>query len=165
MKRILSAALAAALSLSLLMPMTAWAQDETAQQKPVVLGVTAPAGVNERREMDLNPNWLFIDHDDPAAKEIGYDESSAQTVSLPHMQTELDLFENETSQWEKVTWYRRHFTLPESWDGDRVSVYFDGGGQINKIYVNGVFVGSAVLRLHDDPAAMTKMIQDFKREC
>ena len=43
MKRILSAALAAALSLSLLMPMTAWAQDETAQQKPVVLGVTAPA--------------------------------------------------------------------------------------------------------------------------
>ena len=143
MKRILSAALAAALSLSLLMPMTAWAQDETAQQKPVVLGVTAPAGVNERREMDLNPNWLFIDHDDPAAKEISYDESSAQTVSLPHMQTELDLFENETSQWEKVTWYRRHFTLPESWDGDRVSVYFDGGGQINKIYVNGVFVGSA----------------------
>lgn len=30
---------------------------------------------------------------------------------------------------------------------------------------DGVFVGSAVLRLHDDPAAMTKMIQDFKREC
>ncbi len=30
---------------------------------------------------------------------------------------------------------------------------------------DGVFVGSAVLKLHDDPAAMTKMIQAFKQEC
>lgn len=30
---------------------------------------------------------------------------------------------------------------------------------------DGIFVGSAVLKLHDDLPAMAKMIQDFKREC
>lgn len=106
--------------------------------------VVYPVKSNERIEYDLNPNWLFIDHNDLRAKEIDYDESNAKLISLPHFHASLDLFDVNKSQWEKVTWYRKHFTLPKSYKTSRVNIYFDGGGQINKIYVNGLFVGSAI---------------------
>ena len=98
---------------------------------------------NDRQELNFNTNWLFIDADDDAAKQSDYDEANAEKVSLPHSLGEYDIFNPDLTQWQKITWYRRHFTIPEEEKGNRVIIYFDGGGQINNLYVNGAFVGTA----------------------
>ena len=98
---------------------------------------------DERKIWNFNTNWLYIDKDDDKAKGIDYDESKAEEVSLPHSLGEYDIFNPDVSDWQKVTWYRRHFTVPESEKGNRVIISFDGGGQINQLYVNGAYVGTA----------------------
>lgn len=98
---------------------------------------------DDRRELNFNTNWLFVGSDDDAAKETDYDESQAEEVSLPHSLGEYDVFNPDPAEWQKITWYRRHFTIPAEEEGNRVIIYFDGGGQINNVYVNGAFVGTA----------------------
>lgn len=44
---------------------------------------------------------------------------------------------------KRIDWYRRHFTLPSEYEGKRVFVEFEGGGQKNMVYVNGGLVGQA----------------------
>ena len=115
--------------------------------------VTVPAQVqvqaqtslkeNDRQELNFNTNWLFIDAADETAKEVGFDESKAEQVSLPHSLEEYDIFFADPAQWQKVTWYRRHFSVPAKDANDRVLIHFDGGGQINDVYVNGAYVGTA----------------------
>lgn len=98
---------------------------------------------NDRQEFNFNTNWLFINEDDDDAKEIDYEEFQAEKVSLPHSLGEYDIFNPDPAEWQRVTWYRRHFTIPAKEEGNRVIISFDGGGQINNLYVNGAFVGTA----------------------
>lgn len=74
---------------------------------------------DDRQILNFNTNWLFVDEDDDNAKEINYDESEAEAVSLPHSLGEYDIFNPDPAQWQKVTWYRRHFTVSESEEGNR----------------------------------------------
>ena len=157
LKRTISLALAAVLALGCL-PLTALAQDEQgtgdeyqdalqrrmAQIAPAAEGGAGqPLRQNQRQVLDFNTDWLFIQGDDEAAKEPGYDESAAQEVSLPHAREAYDLYEPDIEGLQTVDWYRRHFTLPAQDEGDRVVVQFNGGGQVNRVYVNGALVGEA----------------------
>ena len=99
--------------------------------------------VNERQVLDFNTDWIYVEGDDLDAKNPQYDESGAQSVSLPHAREAYDLFEPNIGNVQSQNWYRRHFTLPEEDAKDRVFVEFNGGGQVNKVYVNGAFVGEA----------------------
>ena len=98
---------------------------------------------DDRQVLNFNTNWLFVDEDDDRAKESDYDETKAEKVSLPHSLGEYDIFQPDPSEWQKITWYRRHFSVSAEEEGNRVIVYFDGGGQINNVYVNGAYVGTA----------------------
>lgn len=98
---------------------------------------------NQRKKLDFNTDWLFIRGNDLSAKDPDYDESSAEQISLPHARDTYDLFEPDLDSIQTVDWYRRHFTLSEEDRGDRVFVEFNGGGQINRVYVNGSLVGEA----------------------
>lgn len=98
---------------------------------------------NERQVLDFNTDWLYIEEDDLNARNLQYDESKAKSVSLPHAREVYDLFEPNIEKVQSQNWYRRHFTLAEEDKGDRVFVEFNGGGQINRVYVNGAFVGEA----------------------
>ena len=153
MKRIVSGLLAFALAASCLAP-TAFAEEklyeEAFQQRVAQIALPQQNGApqqelkeNERQVLDFNTDWLFIPGDDSAAKEQDYDESGARAVSLPHAREAYDLYDPDIEGLQTVDWYRRHFTLPEEEKGDRVIVEFNGGGQINRVYVNGVLVGEA----------------------
>ncbi len=41
-----------------------------------------------------------------------------------------------------VAWYRKVFDVPAAWDGQRVSIEFDGAMREARVYVNGSFVGA-----------------------
>ena len=127
-------------------PLEQPAQPQTARPQPLEQPAqrqAAPLQPFERQEWNFNTNWLFLDTAEEAAKEIDYDESRAESVSLPHSLGEYDIFFPDVTEWQKVTWYRRHFTIPREYDGKKVMISFDGGGQINKVYVNGAYVGTA----------------------
>lgn len=98
---------------------------------------------NQRQVLDFNTDWLFIAGDDLNAKAQDYDESAAEAVSLPHAREAYDLYRPDIDALQTIDWYRRHFTLPQEDAGDRVFVEFNGGGQINRVYVNGALVGEA----------------------
>ena len=140
-KRLLCGALAAAVVFSCFPAGSAAAEESrTTDQSSSELLITRE---NERKTLDFNTDWLFIRGNDLSAKEPDYDESSAEHVSLPHARDTYDLFEPDLDSIQTIDWYRRHFTLPAADSNDRVFVEFNGGGQINRVYVNGALVGEA----------------------
>lgn len=109
---------------------------------------SAPVAAGTRKVLNFNDNWKFIFQDDADAKKPEYDEAAAgaKDVSLPHNRDNYDLFTVDAAalaKIETVNWYRRHFSLDKADKDKRVFVEFNGGGQINKVYVNGLFVGEA----------------------
>ena len=117
------------------------------QAEPLDVAVQKTAGSiesNERKELDFSTDWLYIEEDDLGAISPDYEEDGAEKVSLPHARDTYDLFAPDMEKVETVNWYRRHFTLSEEDKNDRVLVEFNGGGQVNRVYVNGAFVGQAV---------------------
>ena len=105
-----------------------------------------PVRENARKALNFNTGWKYIFSDISEAKNTGYDDSGAAGITLPHYREKYDQYTIDRDAFERmqtVNWYRRHFSLPESCAGGRVSVEFNGGGQINRIYVNGDYVGEA----------------------
>ncbi|SDR92913.1 protein of unknown function [Paenibacillaceae bacterium GAS479] len=96
---------------------------------------------NNRVEWNFNTDWLFFNSNMPNGQSPNLDESGAAQVNLPHSNSELELFDVTPSEWQTVNWYRRHFSLADTYAGRRVSIEFQGAGQINKVYVNGKLAG------------------------
>ncbi len=84
---------------------------------------------------------------DVPATTPSFDDSSWRAVTLPHdwaIEGPFDInLPGETGKlpYEGVGWYRKHFTLPSSDEGRRISIEFDGAMSYSLIWVNGHFVG------------------------
>lgn len=101
-----------------------------------------------RIELDFNKDWSFGFTDDDAAYIKGFDDSSWETVDLPHDFSMSQEFttdgatEAENGQLPGGTgWYRKWFNLYEYYTGDRIFLNFDGAYQHTYVYVNGQYVG------------------------
>ena len=90
-----------------------------------------------RTKTQLSDTWKFIASNAlTGAEAVGYDDSSWSSVSVPHT-------------WDTVTgvtrytnsWYRTHFTIPDTSAGNSVYIYFEGVFQIADVYLNGQFLG------------------------
>jgi len=105
-----------------------------------------PDAANTRQILNFNTDWKFIFEDNHAARMPGFDDSDAPTVNLPHTREYYDLLFIERdvqTRIETINWYRRNFTISEENINNRVFVHFIAGGQINRVYVNGFFVGES----------------------
>ncbi|MCM3747219.1 carbohydrate-binding protein [Paenibacillus pasadenensis] len=96
---------------------------------------------NNRVEWNFNTDWLFFNSNVPNGQAPDLDESGAAQVNLPHSNSDIELFDVTPPEWQTVNWYRRHFSIADTYAGRRVSVEFQGAGQINKVYVNGKLAG------------------------
>jgi beta-galactosidase len=74
----------------------------------------------------LNPAWLFGGPWVTGSDQPGYDDSGFEAVNLPHVVTPLSWSEWDSSTWEQVWIYRRHFDLPRALTGMRAFVDFQG---------------------------------------
>ncbi|HKD43762.1 MAG TPA: beta galactosidase jelly roll domain-containing protein, partial [Myxococcaceae bacterium] len=90
-----------------------------------------------RTKTQLSDTWKFIASNAlTGAEAVGYDDSSWSSVSVPHT-------------WDTVTgvtrytnsWYRTHFTIPDTSAGNSVYIYFEGVFQIADVYLNGQSLG------------------------
>jgi beta-galactosidase len=107
---------------------------------------TPPA--SPRVTLNFNPDWKFIKQDVPGAEAPGFDDSGWVTVSTPHTYNDVDSYTDIISHsggdrhtWTGITWYRKHFKLPDTAKDGKVFIEFEGLKQAGHFYVNGKDAG------------------------
>jgi beta-galactosidase len=111
---------------------------------------TLSATAAERQTVNFNPDWKFIKADPSGAFRPEFSDAGWTNVSAPHTFNDTDTFDDwvipthigETNQWAGRTWYRKSFSLPESFKGKRVYIEFEAVRQIAEVYLNGVALGT-----------------------
>lgn len=94
----------------------------------------------------FNQDWKFYKGDERGAEAIDFNDSSWRTLSLPH---DWSIEEDFTVQGEAESgfllggtgWYRKHFVIPEKYQGKEFTINFDGIYMNSEVYVNGKLLG------------------------
>jgi len=97
----------------------------------------------DREKTSFNTGWKFyrgsISGD--AAKDFSYNDSSWQTVNVPHTPVITAL----RVQWpgpgdEDYNWYRKHFSLDNSYQDKKIFIEFEGADQVSDVWINGTYL-------------------------
>ena len=100
-----------------------------------------------RNWIKFNDNWKFIKGNPENAQAINFDDSSWETVNVPHDWAIKGPFNPDepgnTGQlpWKGEGWYRKTFQVEASNQGKIVYFLFDGIMSQPKIYINGKLAG------------------------
>jgi len=100
------------------------------------LSLLSTAGASIREKYNFNPDWKLFIGDESNATKLEYDDSKWKPVNLPAAFNQLT---------DTVVWYRKNFSVPFEYKGQKVFIEFEGVGQAAEIWVNGQKVG-----LHKD---------------
>jgi beta-galactosidase len=101
-----------------------------------------------RATYNFNPGWKFAFGDTTGADQTAFDDSKWASVSLPHTWNETDSYRSYISHGGGdrgvkmgIGWYRKHFKIPVSADGQKVFLQFDGLRQAGHFFLNGQAIG------------------------
>lgn len=94
-----------------------------------------------RRIFPLNHNWLFSDKVPPNAHSLTLDDRKFAQVTIPHTNKVLPWHGFDDKDYEFVSLYRRHFTMPPALNGRRVFIDFGGVMTAAKVSINGHNLG------------------------
>src|ERR1017187_8356716 len=106
------------------------------------------AAVGEARvAQDFDTGWLFSKGDFASAMMPAFDDHGWQPVTLPHDWSSDGPFSRDFGSGNGyapggIGWYRKHFSVPEDFLNQCVSVEFDGVYDYSEVWVNGQFVGA-----------------------
>jgi beta-galactosidase len=99
--------------------------------------------LGQRSLHSLNDSWLFQKGDSLGADAPRFDDSTWESVTLPHTWNAHDGQDGPTTPYYRgIGWYRRHFTPAANLAGKRLYLQFDGASLISDVYVNGAHLGS-----------------------
>ncbi len=116
----------------------------------VVLFGSPPLGAAEqpRQHLSADFGWKFIKGDQPGADKSDFDDTTWRKLDVPHdwsiegPYTQSDPTGGSGGSLPTgIGWYRRQFTAPESWRGEKVFVEFDGIYMCSDVWVNGQHLG------------------------
>ena len=114
-----------------------------AQAPPVGSGRGGP---RVRDSFDFG--WKFFKGDAPGAQQPGFADANWKDVELPHdFSIEGPFSENAPARGQGgflptgAGWYRKHFSVPESYRDRKVGVEFDGVYQLSEVWINGEYLG------------------------
>ncbi len=112
---------------------------------------------NPRAEKIINSYWTFNyfpdENADKGYESPGYDDSRWPAVSIPHTWStyettgEVHPFLRSASEkdnpywWTGWGWYRKHFTVNPSHDGQKIFIEFEGVQKYCKVWFNGKYLG------------------------
>jgi beta-galactosidase len=94
-----------------------------------------------RRIYPINRNWLFQRSAPAAGTEAGFDDRTAERVTLPHTVALLPWHSFDPESFRCISHYRRRFRLPAPLRGRRVFVDFAGVMTAAAVRLNGRPVG------------------------
>jgi beta-galactosidase len=129
--------------------LTAWVTVPLTVMAIAVVATPAPAWAapyvpqnSNRAMLNFNTHWLFAgDVPGGNGQAVGLNESMFVPVSLPYFRIHPHKAFPRGDFEMPASWYRRHFTLPSSYSGRRITVEFQGVAKVADVYVNGTFVG------------------------
>ena len=98
------------------------------------------------RENNFDEGWKFYLGTSSTAQNVNFDDSSWKSITLPH---DFSISQTFTTSGEAESgflpggtgWYRKTFTLPESYAGKTLVLNFDGVYSDAYVYVNGTLLG------------------------
>jgi len=101
-------------------------------------------GVARRSSFDFG--WKFFKGDAPGAQQPNFADTSWRDVDLPHDWSIEGPFTKPTvvrgvALPMGIGWYRKHFNVPESYNGRKVSIQFDAVYQLSEVWINGQYLG------------------------
>ena len=107
--------------------------------------------VAQRVTLNFNPDWKFIRSDPAGAQEVVFNDSGWTNVAAPHTFNDTDTFDDgsisndqgEQNQWSGRAWYRKTFTVPQSFQGKKVFIEFEAVRQVGEMYINGKLLGTS----------------------
>jgi beta-galactosidase len=94
-----------------------------------------------RMILPMNRNWRYQPARVDGAELHGFDDSSFQSIVIPHTNIELPWHSFDDKDYEFVSTYRRRFKLPVGAAGKRVFVDFEGVMTASTVWINGVRLG------------------------
>jgi len=100
----------------------------------------APGG-SLRRVFPLNHRWLFSDKVPANGSSIAFNDSKFTQVTIPHTNKMLPWHGFDDKDYQFVSLYRRHFTIPAGLTGRRVFIDFGGVMTAAKVSINGHSLG------------------------
>ena len=120
----------------------------SAQSKAAKPG-TYPPPASPRATYNFNSGWRFVFGDTTGADQPNFDDSKWTAVSLPHTWNETDTYRTYISHGSGdvgqkmlgIGWYRKHFKLPASANGQKIFLHLEGLRQAGRFYLNGKPVG------------------------
>ncbi|MGG7213266.1 glycoside hydrolase family 2 TIM barrel-domain containing protein [Clostridium nigeriense] len=98
------------------------------------------------RSTVFNQDWRFYKGDQSGAEAVDFNDSSWRSLNLPH---DWSIEGDFTVEGEAESgfllggtgWYRKHFVVPEKYEGKEFTINFDGVYMNAEVYVNGKLVG------------------------
>src|SRR5262249_27502727 len=101
----------------------------------------ASASAPGRLVLPINRNWRYNRSFVPGAHDRAFDDSSFESVVVPHTNVKLPWHSFDEKSYEFISIYRRRFKLPPEAKGRRVFVDFEGAMTASTVWINGVRLG------------------------
>ncbi|BAV05470.1 beta-galactosidase [Filimonas lacunae] len=110
--------------------------------------VAQPVVASNERSVLWDNSWKFALADDPEAALPGYNDKEWLHLNIPHDwsiagQTSPDNPMKGAGGYfpAGIGWYRKAFTVPASWKGKKVAIYFEGVYMNAEVFINGKSLG------------------------
>ena len=116
----------------------------------------APPEPNRVRQIvAFDQSWLYHNGDATGADTAAFADSTWTSLSVPHdwaiegTNPPANPFSATAATTGRgawvasgIAWYRKHFTLPQTYSGDQIYIEFDGVMGDSTVYVNGTSIGN-----------------------
>ena len=107
----------------------------------ILLFILGWAQAQQRVVYTINDGWKFTKGSPFEAQLTGCDDSSWETVNIPHTWNDKDADDETPGFYRGPVWYRKQLFIDKSQEGRRAMIYFEGANQEVRFYLNGQFVG------------------------
>ena len=99
---------------------------------------------NPRVICSINESWRFLRGDFNNVTSADFDDSSWESISIPHTWNKDDANDETSGYYRGIGWYRRNIVIPAQFEGKEVYLKFDGVNQETELFINGKTVGTHV---------------------
>ena len=107
----------------------------------ILLFIVGWAQAQQRVVYTINDGWKFTKGSPFEAQLTGCDDSSWETVNIPHTWNDKDADDETPGFYRGPVWYRKQLFIDKSQEGRQAVIYFEGAKQEVRFYLNGQFVG------------------------
>jgi beta-galactosidase len=104
------------------------------------LSLPSASAAGPRTVVSLDQGWRFHAGETPAASAAVFDDSGWDAVAVPHVFPYTGTGNNR-AVYRGEAWYRKSFTPPADWQGQRIFLRFDAVSLVSDAYLNGEKLG------------------------